>query len=168
MQNPIVKSTKYTLSLLLIDKLLNTTFFNSQMEISGSASVFFLFSLLLVFFPQKKYQSFTKRGDYYNNLRRDEIRGKMVHVRNTRSPATPSTHDPSDPELIPKINTTQEPRGTPAKVDTICTPPRAAAPWPPPDTSRHSHPSKSRPPPDPPSLISDLVVTQSITIAPGN
>ena len=112
----------------------------------------------------------TKRGDYYNNHRQDKIRRKTVHVRKTRSPATPSTHDPPNSKLISEINTTQEPRGTPAKTiaDTIRTPPRRASPQPPPDTSPHSHPSKPRPLPDPPSLVSGLHVTQTTTIAPGN
>ena len=52
----------------------------------------------------------------------------MAHERKTGSPATPSIHDPPDPYLISKIDTTQEPRGTQAKVtaDTIRTPPRTA------------------------------------------
>ena len=66
----------------------------------------------------------TKRGDYYNNHRQNKIRGKTAHVRKTRSPASPSVHDPPDLDLIHEINTTQEPRGTPTKVtaDTVHTP----------------------------------------------
>ena len=137
------------------------------MKISASARAFFFFNI--IFSPRKKF-NLTKRGYYYNNHRQDNIGGKTAHVRKTRSPATPSIHDPPDPDPISEINTTQEPRGTPAKAtaNTIRTPPRTAQPWPPPDTDPHSYLSSPRLPPDPSSLMSDLHVTQTTTIAPGN
>ena len=89
----------------------------------------------------------------------------MANVGKTRSPAIPSVHDPPDPDLIHQINTTQEHRGTTAKAtaDTICTPPMEAPSWPLSDTGPHSYLSKLRPPPDFPSLVSDLNVTQTTT-----
>ena len=125
----------------------------------------FFFFLYHCYFSPEKNWNLTKRRDYYNNHRQDKIRGKTAHVRNTRSPATSWTHKLSDPDLIPEICTTQESRGTPVKAiaDTIHTPPRAAPPRPPPVTSPFSHPSKSQPHPDPPSLMSNLHVTQTTT-----
>ena len=107
----------------------------------------------------KRKLNLTKRRDCYNNHRKNKIRGKMAHVRKTRSPAAPSVHDQPDPDLIHEINTAQEnpeahpprPQQTPSALhrrqhnhDHSQTPARTAIP-PNPDHPRHSQPDVGPP-----------------------